>query len=163
MMQPATTIRTCLALLVALSCIFAAVFSSPIDSLHPHFVDDLSELVDARAENVGNFKIRGVQDGSIQVRQEIRQFASDSDLLNLFLLSLESFQAMNQNDTLSYYQVAGIHGVPYVSWDGGFGPRPNPTDGYCAHYSNIFLPWHRPYVALFEVSISSNKAVNCSV
>jgi tyrosinase len=30
--------------------------------------------------------------------------------------------------------------------------------GYCTHSSNVFLPWHRPYLALFEQALQ-RKAV----
>lgn len=42
--------------------------------------------------------------------------------------------------------------MPYEDWDGvppvaGYEER-----GYCTHMSALFLPWHRPYLALYEVS-----------
>lgn len=45
--------------------------------------------------------------------------------------------------------VVGIHGVPYRSWDDVAG---NQKLGYCTHASILFPSWHRPYLALFEVS-----------
>lgn len=53
-----------------------------------------------------------------------------------------------EDQLLSFYQVAGLHGVPLVTWNqaqGGGG-------SYCRHASPLFPTWHRPYVALFEVS-----------
>lgn len=53
------------------------------------------------------------------------------------------------------------HGYPEGSWDGAPAPRPDPTDpkkgdqpygGYCNHNGLNFPTWHRPYMALFEVS-----------
>jgi len=29
----------------------------------------------------------------------------------------------------------------------------NENNGYCTHVSNLFPPWHRPYLALYEVCI----------
>jgi tyrosinase len=50
--------------------------------------------------------------------------------------------------------VAGIHGRPYTSWDGSFGPGGvSYSTGYCAHDSVLFPTWHRPYLALFEQRI----------
>lgn len=45
---------------------------------------------------------------------------------------------------------AAIHGRPYGMWDNV--PPANGTEdnGYCVHVSNLLLPWHRPYLALFE-------------
>lgn len=42
----------------------------------------------------------------------------------------------------------GIHGRPFVAWDGVNGPF---KTGYCTHGSILFPTWHRPYLALFEV------------
>jgi tyrosinase len=43
-----------------------------------------------------------------------------------------------------------------VEWDGVTGNtegRDSGTMGYCPHVSPIFSTWHRPYLALFEVSL----------
>jgi len=42
----------------------------------------------------------------------------------------------------------GIHGRPFVAWDGVTGPYQR---GYCTHGSILFPIWHRPYLALLEV------------
>lgn len=42
-----------------------------------------------------------------------------------------------------------------MEWDGVTGNsegRDSGTMGYCPHVSPIFATWHRPYLALFEVS-----------
>jgi len=46
----------------------------------------------------------------------------------------------------------GIHGKPYVAWDGAEGDPSiySHYSGYCAHDNNLFPTWHRPYLALFE-------------
>lgn len=44
-----------------------------------------------------------------------------------------------------------IHGRPYGVWDNVRGKNNEP--GYCAHISNLFLPWHRPYLALYEQAL----------
>ncbi|KAL9091416.1 MAG: hypothetical protein Q9165_004802 [Trypethelium subeluteriae] len=59
-------------------------------------------------------------------------------------------QAINQSDPMSWYQIAGIHGMPYVPWDDVQAAPGQDDNGYCAHYSTLFLTWHRPYLALFE-------------
>lgn len=48
-----------------------------------------------------------------------------------------------------------IHGAPFVDWDGVTGEG---LMGYCPHASNVFIPWHRPYLALFE-QVLQRKAV----
>ncbi|KAJ4361450.1 hypothetical protein N0V95_001867 [Ascochyta clinopodiicola] len=57
---------------------------------------------------------------------------------------------MDQGEKVSYYKVAGIHGVPFGQWDGVTGQEGQEMMGYCPHVSNMFGPWHRPYLALFE-------------
>jgi tyrosinase len=69
------------------------------------------------------------------------------DQWNLYLLGLKDFQEVDQLDPLSYYQIAGIHGLPYRPWNGVEG---NQVTGYCTHSSILFPTWHRPYLALFE-------------
>lgn len=59
---------------------------------------------------------------------------------------------------------SGIHGYPYVSWDGVEGTE---EAGYCSHGSTLFPLWHRPYLALFEVcffgfvKIDTHLDTNC--
>lgn len=64
-------------------------------------------------------------------------------------------QKENQSGTPSFFQIAGIHGRPYVPWNGVQGDRPwNPNTtwgGYCTHGSVLFPTWHRPYMTLIEV------------
>ncbi|KAG8829703.1 hypothetical protein FRB91_002786 [Serendipita sp. 411] len=96
----------------------------------------------------------GIVGGPLVSRQEIRVMAQDQDLMNLYLLALDRFQRVDQADTLSYFQIAGIHGRPYVPYDkaagiGNFG-------GYCTHSSILFPPWHRPYLALFEQTLGTH-------
>ena len=42
--------------------------------------------------------------------------------------------------------------MPFVNWqDDPTGPAyPGVPAGYCTHASTLFLPWHRPYIALYE-------------
>lgn len=48
--------------------------------------------------------------------------------------------------------VIGIHGMPFKPWNGVKGLASFQFGGYCTHSSVLFVPWHRPYLALFEVS-----------
>jgi hypothetical protein len=46
----------------------------------------------------------------------------------------------------------GIHGRPYRTWGDVPGiERKIGTASYCPHSNALFLGWHRPYLALFEV------------
>ncbi|KAM5360882.1 hypothetical protein ACJZ2D_013449 [Fusarium nematophilum] len=95
------------------------------------------------------------------IRLELRDLKKDTDAWNLYLLGLWQFQLVPQDKLLSYFQVAGIHGLPYKGWPENdrnllrlARPRnernPNDFGGFCTHTSILFLTWHRPYLALFE-------------
>jgi tyrosinase len=51
----------------------------------------------------------------------------------------------------------GIHGLPKSPWDGVEVQTKEPGDrqqsGYCTHGSILFPTWHRPYLAMIEVSL----------
>lgn len=103
----------------------------------------------------GYFPITGVQTGGVQPRLEVRQMYNTQPYQwNLYLLGLQKLKAVDQSGKFSYYQLAGIHGVPNIPWDG---VNPNPSAGngvgYCTHSSVLFPSWHRPYLALFEQSL----------
>ncbi|MCJ1264839.1 hypothetical protein MMC22_004714 [Lobaria immixta] len=101
------------------------------------------------------YAITGVQsgrggNGAPPPRLEIRKLRQNNAQWNLYLLALNEFYYNQQESAkTSYYQVAGIHGRPFVTWDNvqfgnGLG------GGYCPHSSTIFPTWHRPYLALYE-------------
>jgi tyrosinase len=56
----------------------------------------------------------------------------------------------------------GIHGAPHETWNGvdrtvmrkkdAWNMKNMKGSNYCAHSSALFATWHRPYLALFEVS-----------
>jgi tyrosinase len=105
-----------------------------------------------------SFGITGVQDGrgqngSVPIRMEIREMQKNADLWNLYILGLDRLQSVDQRELLSYYQLSGIHGRPYIPWD-NVGPSANGwSNGYCTHTSNLFPTWHRPYLALYEQAL----------
>ncbi|KAF1845111.1 tyrosinase [Cucurbitaria berberidis CBS 394.84] len=92
----------------------------------------------------------GVQGTGVHPRQELRELEKDTELWNIFLQAFSRFQAMDQSEKVSYYQVASIHGAPFKEWDGVTGQADQEMMGYCPHTSSMFGPWHRPYLALFE-------------
>lgn len=55
-----------------------------------------------------------------------------------------------ETDPLSYYQISGIHGVPFVPWQETSVATQDDSTGYCTHTSVLFATWHRPFLALFE-------------
>jgi tyrosinase len=103
-------------------------------------------------EERGNtFAITGITGTGTRPRLEIRQIQKNVDQWNLYLLTLQAWKSQSQSNPLSYYGVAGIHGVPNQAWD-GVGANPNAAGavGYCTHSSILFPSWHRAYLALFE-------------
>ncbi|PVF98760.1 Di-copper centre-containing protein [Serendipita vermifera] len=91
-------------------------------------------------------------------RLEIRTLFQDREMMDLYLLGLNRFQNADSKDPLSYYQVAGIHGRPYVAWDGvaSNGKNNGREGGYCIHGTNLFPTWHRPYLALYEQALTKH-------
>ncbi|KAF3356881.1 hypothetical protein VdG1_03439 [Verticillium dahliae VDG1] len=69
---------------------------------------------------------------------------------DLYLRSLQDLYAQDANNRLSYFQIAGIHGRPYIEWNNAGRRNTNGWQGYCPHGEALFLPWHRPYVLAFE-------------
>lgn len=110
-----------------------------------------------RQDAVGNTSIitAGVS-GEIGIRQEMHTLQSDKDAWNIYLLGHQGFKNMDSTDPMSYYQIAGIHGQPYVP-SNDVGPCSNCTlAGYCTHQSTLFPTWHRTYLALFKQSLIAN-------
>jgi tyrosinase len=84
--------------------------------------------------------VRGVQvgvgpDNQTPVRLELNTFLENPDRKNLYLLGLERLQSRPQSDMKSWYQICGIHGRPYLPWDGEADPRGAKPGGYCTHSS----------------------------
>ncbi|KAK0108702.1 hypothetical protein ONS95_003493 [Cadophora gregata] len=104
------------------------------------------------------FPITGVHtgsgiNGSLPLRIEVRELEKDPVAWTLYILGLDLLQYTPQSDMLSWYQIAGIHGRPFVPFD-NVQPKPgNEQNGYCTHVSILFPTWHRPYLALFEQAL----------
>lgn len=96
---PLTTMLTSL-LLVTTS------WATPLDfDRKPHIVEDIGPLLARQAQ--APFNVAGVQGGGVKQRLEIRQLQQTGDQWNIFLLGLARMQAADQQDPLSYYQIAG--------------------------------------------------------
>ena len=118
-------------------------------------VHSLLFLASACLQLVGAVTILGsragvnLQTGETPLRQDIRILQTLGPAFDLYILALQQLTKQDQSSPLSYYQVAGIHGLPHIEWDGVSGQY---SAGYCPHTSILFPTWHRPYLALFEVS-----------
>ncbi|KAM4062141.1 tyrosinase [Hirsutella rhossiliensis] len=93
-----------------------------------------------------------VKNGAAPIRRNINDLAKEAGpQWDLYIQSLSAMYEVKSTDALSFFQVAGIHGWPFVEWNGtGAGQNNNDWNGYCPHGEPLFLSWHRPYVALFE-------------
>jgi len=116
---------------------------------HKHLSHSMNVPVDPRSALVDRASKVVVKGAPGQCpRLEIREMKKNADQWNLFLLAMEKFQNKPKNDPMSYYQIAGIHGRPYVPWDDN--PIKHPG-GNCPHRHPLFGSWHRPYLAVYEV------------
>ncbi|KAI8159639.1 hypothetical protein K4K49_007537 [Colletotrichum sp. SAR 10_70] len=111
------------------------------------------------------YPITGIHDGldsdktaelrMVPLRMEIDTWSESEEIdhINqraLFFPAFWRFSQMNPKEKLSWFQIAGIHGKPYIAWDED--PQDGKTDleGYCTHNSILFSTWHRPYMLLWE-------------
>ncbi|KAI0667737.1 tyrosinase [Trametes maxima] len=83
-------------------------------------------------------------------RIEINDFIQNEKMFSLYVQALQAMMDTPQDDDRSFFQIAGIHGLPYVPWNYAGEAAPGKPTGYCVHGSVLFPTWHRPYVALFE-------------
>ncbi|MCJ1439065.1 hypothetical protein MMC27_008456 [Xylographa pallens] len=90
------------------------------------------------------------------------------DTFNLLLIALMELKAeavpwkiddafkVDKAHKMSYFQLAGIHGLPRAEWDKepAIGKKPDSRNpGYCAHSTPTFGTWHRPYLAMLEQTL----------
>ena len=126
----------------------AIVCASPLPRHEVEDIIDPSVNRLARRQNP-TVVVKGMEFGT-QPRLEIRQLQQNADQWNIFLLGMARFQQTDQSNMTSYYQIAGIHGRPYIPWDDVPAANGVNSPGYCMHVLNLFLAWHRPYLAMFE-------------
>ncbi|KAK7415280.1 hypothetical protein QQX98_006029 [Neonectria punicea] len=93
-----------------------------------------------------------VPEGSaVPLRQNINELqAAGGAQWDLYIRSLVDMHNKDADDPLSFFQVAGIHGKPYVEWNNTGDKNTKGWQGYCPHGERLFLTWHRPYVVLYE-------------
>ncbi|KAI0318086.1 common central domain of tyrosinase-domain-containing protein [Amylostereum chailletii] len=83
-------------------------------------------------------------------RLDIYDLVKDPVQFSLYVQAIAAMYAVDQSKATSYFQLAGIHGMPYEPWAGS---RKGYEDGYCVHGTVLFPTWHRPYIALFEQAL----------
>ena len=141
-------------LLIAFFCVALSLNGSVFARVNTAFNDSVSthELTyDTTLEKRAILPVVGAPSPTLP-RLEVRQLQQKTAQWNIFLLAMQKLQDTSQTKKKSYYQLAGIHGVPRVDWDGvsRCSTCTGQVDGYCTHSSILFLGWHRAYVALFE-------------
>ncbi|KAI0342041.1 Di-copper centre-containing protein [Trametopsis cervina] len=89
--------------------------------------------------------------GRVEVRPRIEDLIDkEPEVFNLYILALDHIQRMDEQARTSFFQIAGIHGMPYVPWDN---VGDNISSGYCAHRTVLFPTWHRTYALLLEQAV----------
>ncbi|KAI0357534.1 tyrosinase [Trametes cingulata] len=83
-------------------------------------------------------------------RLEIHDFIQNERMFSLYIQALQAMMDTPEDDPASFFQLAGIHGLPYTPWDGVGEDSPAEVAGYCTHGQVLFPTWHRPYVSLYE-------------
>ncbi|KAI0384323.1 tyrosinase [Hypomontagnella monticulosa] len=107
------------------------------------------------------YPITGIKDGwgangQVPVRREIDEWTQstnpkDKIQVILYLLALKRFQGISPEKRDSYFQIAGIHGYPYTSWDEPFATVDEVRrKGYCVQrlyeiMVNEIIPEHPKY------------------
>ena len=153
----------CNLLAASFICLYVSAFIGAVNGLPPKSLSDTQ--LDARGlktphdrrQGGSSYAIQGIQggrgsDGSVPLRLEIRQLLKDTDQFNLYILALYRFHNTDQSKLLSFYQIAGIHGRPFIPWD-SVQATAGQDGGYCTHSSILFATWHRPYLALYEQAL----------
>ncbi|KAH9484703.1 Tyrosinase [Psilocybe cubensis] len=85
----------------------------------------------------------------VHSRREIATFVNDVRQFSLYVQALQIYYDRVRTDVVSHWQIGGIHGQPYVDWNG----TPSGGRGYCVHRTPLFPTWHRPYIVLFEQEV----------
>ncbi|EFQ36356.1 uncharacterized protein GLRG_11501 [Colletotrichum graminicola M1.001] len=72
--------------------------------------------------------------GQRPLRQNINDLQASGAQWDLYILGLAAMQNdAPENDMLSYFQISGIHGRPYIPWNGVQAVSGGSGGGYCPH------------------------------
>ncbi|PGH30982.1 hypothetical protein GX50_06255 [[Emmonsia] crescens] len=112
------------------------------------------------------YAITGIKAGTVPdqkkapIRQEIDEWSNNkanAEQVDLFVMAWRNLMNMSPRERGSFFQVAGIHGQPYVPYDEPDTKMEDAKDkGYCTHNNILFPIWHRPYLALLEQLLYEN-------
>jgi tyrosinase len=103
------------------------------------------------AQNVPVTGVKVAKGAEVPLRKNLNSLqAAGGPQWDIYLRALADLQSQDAKNQLSFFQIAGIHGKPYMEWNNA-GPRTSDGwQGYCPHGEKLFLTWHRPYVVLYE-------------
>lgn len=96
-------------------------------------------------------------------RYPVQMLMSDPSLWRqreLFLLALDDITTMADiSNIYSHYQLGGVHGLPFVTYNGATGDawlsgNGSWWGGHCWHFTNPWLHWHRYYMVQYEKAIT---------
>lgn len=96
---------------------------------------------------------------SVCTRRELGSLMSSATYArhkDLLLLSMRAMMDADPNDPQSYFQLAKIHGEPFVAYNGvtnlasPWRGQANRWGGYCDHGAYTFPTWHRAYMVALE-------------
>ncbi|CCU76066.1 unnamed protein product [Blumeria hordei] len=145
-------------ILYALPLISSAKISRvPRHTLPSYNYHGVESTINARqlptiAVNTGALAGQG-PNGSVPLRLEVQELMKNTDMWTLYILGLDRMQNLDQDELMSWYNIAGIHGRPHTPYD-GVQPKPgNENNGYCTHVSQLFPTWHRAYLSLYEQAL----------
>ncbi|KAF5019447.1 hypothetical protein F66182_8555 [Fusarium sp. NRRL 66182] len=107
--------------------------------------------VEAQTQNIFVTGVPVTGGSAVPARRSINDLQREAGpQWDLYIRAVRTMYDAKETDWKSYFQVAGIHGKPFIQWNGGGGRNGNGWPGYCPHGESIFLTWHRPYVLLYE-------------
>ncbi|KAK6362601.1 hypothetical protein TWF730_000058 [Orbilia blumenaviensis] len=137
--------------------------------LHENFLKKRAIDNSKQHEDTGKGWVGGIQAGNVGKqmvnRREIRELydyrlpgdTQNGRVYDLFILAMRRTMYRSPADKNSWWQLAGVHGRPFVDWNGrrpgvkGSDLRADSVGtGYCTHGSTLFPTWHRPYLAYVE-------------
>ncbi|KAF8874304.1 tyrosinase [Mucidula mucida] len=89
---------------------------------------------------MSRFVITGASGGAPN-RLEINDFVKNDKFFSLYIQALQVMSSNNQANIQSLFQLGGIHGLPYIPWDGATGGKAwddsTQWGGYCTHGSCV--------------------------
>ncbi|KAJ2972402.1 hypothetical protein NQ176_g7180 [Zarea fungicola] len=90
----------------------------------------------------------------VPLRRSITELAAEAGpQWDLYIQALRSLYDRDTSDPESFFQIAGIHGRPFIEWNNTGPMNTNGWGGYSTHGENLFIIWHRPFVTLFEQTL----------